>query len=246
MTKKYPSHFYHPHSPEEIKSRLSKKRARSYLRDVVYGAIDGTVTTFAVVAGVVGSGLPNKVILILGAANLLADGFSMAASNYLGTKTESEERELARKFEKSQIEENPEGEKEEVRQILSSKGFQGELLGQATEVFTQDKKKCVEFMLLEEYDLSSPGRHPLHAATFTFMAFILFGLIPLLPTLFHLKEAFFWACLMTSTAFFIVGSLKSYWTTEMFLKAGFKTFLIGNGAASLAYAVGVLLKEWVK
>src|SRR3989344_2113527 len=66
---------------------------RKYIKDIVYGANDGMVTTFAVVAGVVGASLSSTVILIVGFANLLADGFSMAASDYLGTKSECEAKE---------------------------------------------------------------------------------------------------------------------------------------------------------
>jgi vacuolar iron transporter family protein len=59
----------------------------SYLGEFVYGAIDGVVTTFAVVAGATGANLSPTIILILGFANLFADGFSMAMSNFLSTKT---------------------------------------------------------------------------------------------------------------------------------------------------------------
>ncbi|MEK7536045.1 MAG: VIT1/CCC1 transporter family protein [Patescibacteria group bacterium] len=66
---------------------------KRYIKDIVYGANDGMVTTFAVIAGVVGASLPSTVILIVGFANLLADGFSMAVSDYLGTKSECEAKE---------------------------------------------------------------------------------------------------------------------------------------------------------
>src|SRR5256885_14766091 len=78
----------HDHSPEAIRKRLADGPRHNYLRDWIYGGIDGSVTTFAVVTGVTGSGLSTLVILIMGFANLVADGFSMAASNYLGTKAE--------------------------------------------------------------------------------------------------------------------------------------------------------------
>lgn len=61
---------------------------KRYIRDIFYGANDGVVTTFAIVTGAIGASLGNNVILILGFANLLADGFSMAASNYLGIRSE--------------------------------------------------------------------------------------------------------------------------------------------------------------
>ena len=61
--------------------------ADDYLPDVVYGANDGIITTFAVVSGVVGAALSETIILILGFANLVADGFSMGASNYLARRS---------------------------------------------------------------------------------------------------------------------------------------------------------------
>ena len=81
----------HGHRPDEISKRLEAGPKASYLRDWVYGGIDGAVTTFAIVAGVVGADLSSRVVLILGAANLLADGFSMAAANFSSTRTEIEE-----------------------------------------------------------------------------------------------------------------------------------------------------------
>jgi len=71
-------------------SRQIRKNERKYLPEFVYGGIDGAVTTFAVVAGAVGASLGPSVILILGFANLFADGFSMAVSNYLSTKSQTE------------------------------------------------------------------------------------------------------------------------------------------------------------
>jgi len=73
-------------SPNKTESKTAKK----YLAEFVYGATDGVVTTFAIIAGSVGATLSAKVILILGFANLLADGFSMAASNYLSTKSQKD------------------------------------------------------------------------------------------------------------------------------------------------------------
>jgi VIT1/CCC1 family predicted Fe2+/Mn2+ transporter len=113
----------HEHSAEAISERLSSGRRHSYLRDWVYGGIDGSVTTFAVVAGVVGAQLSPGVILVIGMANIFADGFSMAASNFLGTKTEHEEIEHLEEIENRHIDEFPDGEREEVRQIFKARGL---------------------------------------------------------------------------------------------------------------------------
>lgn len=84
------------HHPEKIKIRLASQAQHGYVGDAVFGAIDGCVTTFAVVASAMGANLSNSVVLILGFANCIADGFSMAVSNYLGTKSERERVEQAR------------------------------------------------------------------------------------------------------------------------------------------------------
>jgi hypothetical protein len=81
----------HEHSPEAIQARLATEPRHTYLRDWVYGGIDGAVTTFAVVSGVLGADPSSGIVLVLRAANLVADGFSMAASNYVGRRTKGEE-----------------------------------------------------------------------------------------------------------------------------------------------------------
>src|SRR5688500_9668564 len=146
------------HQPEAIAARLSAKRSADYLADSVLGSIDGCVTTFAVVAGSVGGGLPANVAIILGLANLIADGFSMGASNYLGVKSQSDAVEKTRLAEHRHIDEVPEGEREEIRQIYARKGYEGEVLEKIVEVITIDKRRCVETMLAEEHGLHLHGR----------------------------------------------------------------------------------------
>ena len=128
------------HSPEAIRIRLAELRKHSYLGDAILGGIDGCVVTFAVVAGTVGGGFPNIVAIVLGFANLLADGFSMAVSNYQNTKSQRELVEEARRTEEHHIEQIPIGEQEEIRQIFAGKGFEGEVLEKIVEVITQDRR----------------------------------------------------------------------------------------------------------
>lgn len=98
------------HTPRAVEARIGAAPAQNYLWDFVYGSIDGCVTTFAVVAGVVGANLDATVVLILGFANLIADGFSMAVSNYLGTKAELQTQERAPRIEEMHVEQIPAGE----------------------------------------------------------------------------------------------------------------------------------------
>jgi VIT1/CCC1 family predicted Fe2+/Mn2+ transporter len=239
------------HTADAVARRLAGPSGDSYLRDFVYGAIDGAVTTFAVVSGVAGAELPAGIVLILGAANLVGDGFSMAASNYLGTRAEQQQRDHARRIEEREIELYPEGEREEVRQILATKGFEGELLDRAIEVMTADRARWVDLMLQEELGLSLAGSNPLHAAGMTFLAFITVGLIPLIP--FIAQEigiigahgVFAMSALLTGVAFFGVGAAKARFVERSAILSGLETFAVGGAAAGLAYLVGLVLKSIV-
>ena len=78
------------HTSDAIRSRLREGPPQRDLRDLIFGAVDGTVTTFAVVSGVSGAGLAAGIVIVLGVANLVADGFSMGISNFLGTRAEQQ------------------------------------------------------------------------------------------------------------------------------------------------------------
>lgn len=243
---KTPKFLLHSHDEDSIRKRLLSAKKQSYLRDFVYGAIDGGVTTFAIVAGVVGANLSTKVILILSFANILADGFSMAASNYLGTKTEQDERDLVANYEMEQIKLKPEGEKEEVRQIFKLKGLEGDVLDRVVESVVQNKKEWLNIMLFEEYGISHSFRSPLKSALSTFVSFIICGLIPVIPYFFATDSAFLYASISTGITFFIVGSLKSFWSLEHWIMAGIKTFLLGSTAAAMAYFTGQFIEGWIR
>jgi vacuolar iron transporter family protein len=116
-------------------------RSGTFLGEFVYGGIDGSITTFAVVSGATGAGFPAEVIIVLGLANLLADGLSMSVGSYLSSKTEKENYYRHRANEYREIDECPGAEVEEIRQIYRSKGFSGQLLDDAVKVITANKER---------------------------------------------------------------------------------------------------------
>jgi VIT1/CCC1 family predicted Fe2+/Mn2+ transporter len=235
----------HEHTEQAIHERLTAERKPNYLRDWVYGGIDGAITTFAIVAGVVGAGLSSKIIIILGLANLIADGFSMAASAYSGSKTEADELERYRQIERKHIEQVPEGEREEVRQILMAKGLRNQALKDAVTAITSKEELWINTMLVDEYHLSINLRSPLMSGLSTFISFFICGAIPLLPFLLSSDHALEIALYATGVAFFAIGAIKSKWSLAPWWRSGIETFLIGMTASAMAYFVGHFVKGLV-
>ena len=220
----------------------------TYVGDFVYGAIDGSITTFAVVSGVAGAALSTNIVIILGLANLLADGFSMAIGNYLSSKSESEFIQKEREREEWEIEHYPAGEIEEIRVIFRKKGFKGKDLEKAVKVVTSNKKVWVDTMMADELGLMEEKASPINKGMVTFVSFILIGFIPLIPYIISLfsttiKEIVFpLAAILTFIAFFFIGSAKVYVTGKNWFKSGLETLLIGGVAAVIAYGIGFLLR----
>jgi VIT1/CCC1 family predicted Fe2+/Mn2+ transporter len=239
------NHLEHSHEPSAIAARLADGPRRSYLPDAVYGGIDGTVTTFAVVAGALGASLPPRVVIILGVANLLADGFSMAAGNFAATRTDREQRSRLQTREKRHVALDPQGETSEIREIYRAKGFTGPALETLTRLITSRRDVWIDTMLIEEYGLAAADRSPLHAAAATFAAFVAAGALPLVPFLLGLPHAALFATVATAVVFFLIGSLRSRWSLRRWWACGSETLGIGLVAAGVAYLVGDLLQRLV-
>lgn len=229
----------HSHAPEAIRRRLAHGPSVSYLRDWVYGGIDGTVTTFAVVAGSIGADFSPRVMLILGAANLMADGFSMAAANYSANRADAEDYRRLRGVERRHVRVYPEGERQEIRQIFANKGFEGEPLEEMVSLITGRPELWIDTMLAEEYGRANVSLDPRRTAAATFAAFVICGSVPLLPFVLGLPQAPAVATVLTGAVFFAIGSARSRWSTRGWAVCGLETFAIGLAAAAVAYGVGV-------
>ncbi|MCF8496226.1 MAG: VIT1/CCC1 transporter family protein [Alphaproteobacteria bacterium] len=236
-------HHDHDHSPEGIAERLSRGPRALYLREWVYGGIDGVVTTFAIVSAVIGADLSHTIVLALGLANLVGDGFSMAAGAYTSTKADSDNYHRLRHIEMTHIQKYPEGEREETRQIFNSKGFAGEDAEQMTDMITRDENLWIEFMLQEEYGVSRPFYKPLNAGANTFMAFILCGAMPLIPYAVGLPQTPYIALAFAAATFFAIGSFKSLWSVKRWWREGTEAPAIGVSAAGLAFLIGMAFRN---
>jgi len=241
----------HSHDEDKIHNQKGLlKKYEAYLGEFVYGGIDGCVTTFAVVAGAVGAGLDSSIIIILGFANLLADGFAMSVGAYLSSKSENDNYNKHKQVEYWEVDNLPEVETEEIRDIYRAKGFEGELLEQVVAVITSDKDRWVDVMMKEELNMNEPEKSPFKMGAVTYFAFLLIGLIPLLTYVWDYinpidGNLFFIASCFTAIGFIIVGIFKTYVTQTKIWKGVLETVALGAIAALVSYYVGDLLEHLV-
>ncbi|PID70075.1 hypothetical protein CSB37_03635 [bacterium DOLZORAL124_38_8] len=224
-------------------------RLNDFLGEFVYGGIDGAVTTFAVVAASEGAGLSPKIVIIMGLANLLADGFSMSVGEFLSTKSEIDQ---YKQQEKKFVQSVPDlaSLKHRLREIYAHKGLSGEVLESVVDVLSKDKSRSVN-EIMKHHDLSAEMRSPVATAGMTFGAFQVMGAVPLLPYVsaflwqdleIHL---FFWSVVLTAGAFSIIGFLKGFLTKKCWIMGVLETLLLGGIAAAVSYFVGDWLESLV-
>ncbi len=242
-------HEHHEESPIHGENGFFR-RFQAYLGEFVYGGIDGSVTTFAVVAGAAGADLSSAIVLILGFANLIADGFAMSIGAYLSTRSEQQNFDKHRAVEMWEVENMPEAEREEVRDIFKAKGLEGELLEQVVEVICSDKDRWVDVMMKDELDMIREKRSAFTIGATTFASFVIVGLIPLVVYVIDYirgleSDLFLMAGILTTVAFTIIGFLKAIVTQTSKIKGIAETLLLGATAAAVAYYVGYWLDSLI-
>jgi VIT1/CCC1 family predicted Fe2+/Mn2+ transporter len=219
-----------------------------YLGEMVYGGLDGIITTFAVVTGVAGAQLGTSVILILGLANLLADGFSMATGAYLSTKSEQEYYRKEWEREAWEVEHFPDGERMELLDVYRSRGYSEEDARGLVEIQSREPTRWVNSMMLDELGMMKDESNPLVNGLVTFGAFIVAGSVPLLVYLLGLlvsipqASTFPASLIMSALALFGLGAAKVMVTKLNPIRSGLEMLVVGGLAAGVAFAVGALLK----
>jgi vacuolar iron transporter family protein len=213
-----------------------------HLGDAVYGALDGTVTTFAIMAGAVGAGLTTNVIIVLGLANLFADGFSMAVGSYLSSRSQKQVFERETLDTLADIAEDTGEATEELEVIYKNKGFRGTSLKTVLRVLTRDRARWASELLSAE-GINSEAIHPAASALTTFTAFIFVGFMPILPLLFLPKMTFWSILLFVAAVLFLIGSLRSKITAVNWWRGGLEIMVAGVAASMIAYFVGEVLSK---
>ena len=222
---------------------------KEYIAEFVYGGIDGTITTFAVVAGAAGAELALPIVLILGFANLIADGFAMSVGSYFYAKAEHESYEKHRAIEYWEIENLREKEVEEIHEIYETKGFTGDLLKQVVDVITSDDEVWVDTMMKEELEMMKDDRPAWKRGLVTLMAFNLIGFIPLAAYVLagfidaSASDLFVVSSISTAVALALIGALKGLVTEQSRIKGIIETVFLGGIAATIAFFVGDILEK---
>ncbi|MBC2580957.1 VIT1/CCC1 transporter family protein [Clostridium sp. DJ247] len=218
-----------------------------YIKSLVYGGLDGIITTFAVAAGVAGASLSAGIMLILGFAHLIADGFSMAIGDYLSSKAETEYKQEERQREIWEVEHYPEGEKQELVEIYMEKGISEKDAKTITEIISKYKKAWVDIMVVEELQIVEENESAVGNALVTFFSFLIFGFIPLVAYVVSKfipgiqQDTFMITCILTGITLFILGMIKVKITGKNWFISGLEMLIVGGITAAVAYIIGVLL-----
>ena len=212
------------------------------IRSIVFGFNDGLVTTLAIVIGITSVVVENKLIVLIGIAEMMAGAISIALLNYISLKSQTDFYKSEIRREKKEIDEMPDKEREEIKEIYGKKGFRGNLLKQIVKHITTDKKRWLDIMMKEELELSGKFENPIKSAVIIFVAFVLASLIPIVPFLIlPIAEAVPIAVAASIVFLFVSGAVKSKFTKINWLRSGLEVLLIGIIATTAVYALGTLV-----
>mmetsp|Transcript_118101 Transcript_118101/g.329257 ORF Transcript_118101/g.329257 Transcript_118101/m.329257 type:complete len:315 (-) Transcript_118101:307-1251(-) len=227
------------------------------VKPLVFGGLDGIITTFAVVAGAMGAALTPPQVLVMGFANLLADGFSMGFGEYTSSKAELEFARNERKREAWEFKNFPEGEMKEMVEIYKQKGVSEEDSCTVIATLAKYKDVFVDHMMVEELGLLPPeaDENPLKQGLVMFFAFCTFGAIPLVGfmTIMFLcgsagagdfqNVAFHCSCALTALTLMSLGAVKARYTKQSKVVASLLMLLNGTIAGAAAFLIGEVLHK---
>lgn len=224
-------------------SEPHETRASSILRPIVFGANDGLVSNLALVMGVAGAHPGPNVIVLAGIAGLLAGAFSMGVGEFVSVQSQRELLTYQLMFQRRQLRETPDQEREILAGIYRSRGFsQTEAAAFVDRVF-EDPESATRLLIFEEVGLDERSiGSPWGAGIGSFAAFTVGALIPLIPYL-ALAEAPAFVVSLTGSlgALFLLGIGITRFTRRSVIRTGLRQVLLGGAAAAVTYLVGTLI-----
>ena len=226
-------------------------KLQEFMKQIVYGGNDGIVTTFAIVAGFAGAGMEGTAqiggiaVLLFGVANLLADATAMGLGEFLSGRSERDVYKATRDKELFEIKNNPAMERAEMFEILEARGVSHEDAEQLTNVMERHPEFMADFMMQYEIGMADPtGESPAMNGLATFIAFIIFGAVPLLPyfLLEPSKTTFYLSVFATFSALTALGLLRWKVTNQSMWRCVGETVLVGGICAIVAFGVGLAFR----
>mmetsp|Transcript_123165 Transcript_123165/g.184198 ORF Transcript_123165/g.184198 Transcript_123165/m.184198 type:complete len:288 (+) Transcript_123165:148-1011(+) len=226
-----------------------------FLKPIIFGGLDGILTSFAIVAGAAGGGLSPEVVLVLGFSNIFADALSMGVGEFLSSKATNEWILSERRREEWEMENYPEGEIREMIEIYEGKGMSTEDATQVITIMAKYKDFFVDVMMQQELELQVPEEdhveESMREGVIMFLSFATFGAMPLLgyviiPITFSNlgSDALFKsACIVTGLVLFLLGSVKSRFANSHWFWSGTETLLLGGTCATVAYTLGHFIND---
>ncbi|TYK47795.1 VIT1/CCC1 transporter family protein [Actinomadura decatromicini] len=212
-----------------------------WLRPAVFGAMDGLVSNFALIAGIAGGQASAKVVLLAGLAGLAAGAFSMAAGEYISVASQSELAEAEIEVERRELARHPAAEERELAGVFEARGVDPETAAEVARQLSRDPDEALQVHTREELGVT-PGDlpSPLLAAGSSFLSFAVGALLPVLPYL--LGASSLWpAAGIAGLGLFAAGALVSKVTTRAWWFGGTRQLLFGAAAAAITYGVGALI-----
>ncbi|MDX6291569.1 MAG: vacuolar iron transporter family protein [Kribbellaceae bacterium] len=212
-----------------------------WLRPATFGVMDGLVSNFALVAGVVGGGATGRVVIMTGLAGLVAGACSMASGEFTSVSSQTELMQAEIEVERAELKANPEDERRELALMYEAKGLRPELAAEVARELSSNPDIALDVHVREELgvdpnDLPSPWI----AAGSSFAAFALGALIPLLPFLFGASSVLP-ALLLSVLGLVVTGGVVARITARPFWYGGGRQLLLGGLAAAVTYAIGLLV-----
>lgn len=214
-----------------------------WLRASVFGAMDGLVSNFALIAGMVGGtgGADNEAVVLAGVAGLAAGAFSMAAGEYTSVASQVEYAQAQVSKERAEIIRNPEGETAELVEMYVEKGIPRDTAESMAREIHTDVDRAVTVHAMEEFGVDPDDvASPKVAAVSSFLSFTLGAAVPLVPFLVGVPSLLF-ALVMTLTALFVCGAIVASVTTRSWWWSGLRQMLLGGTAAAVTYLLGSLV-----
>ncbi|HJU97229.1 MAG TPA: VIT1/CCC1 transporter family protein [Jiangellaceae bacterium] len=212
-----------------------------WLRPAVFGAMDGLVSNFALIAGVAGGGVDRTVIVLAGLAGLAAGAFSMAAGEYTSVAAQAELAEAEIAVEREELRVNPDAEERELAAMYVARGLDADLAAEVARQLHRDPETALHVHTREELGVT-PGElpSPRLAATSSFLSFAVGALIPVLPYLLGL-DALWLVTVLSLTGLFVCGAVVTQVTSRPWWYGGLRQLVLGAAAAALTYAFGNLV-----